>query len=215
LEISTDILVTGISDIPVTNHSLLETKIEIISEGEMEEYLGPISFAYTLLKDTIVIALKRQEVVENKEFQRKILSIHNLMFEIIDNAEKIFDLISSIKTSETNEQHDTILKIKALAHSQTRAIEKLGNGVYDDTWFKLFRHLMPDLRKKIHDPMFIKGERLRILLRTDDLNYEELRNLYNDSYLHEGREIIENLKATSEEVSQAIKAKISLKDLTP
>ena len=181
----------------------------------MEEYLGPISFAYTLLKDTIVIALQRQDVAQNKDFQRKILSLHNSMFEIIDNAEKIFDLISLVKSSETNEQHETILQIKALAHSQTRAIEKLSNEVYDDIWFKLFRHLVPDLRKKIHDPMFIKGERLRFLLRTDDLNYEELSNLYNDSYLNEGREIIENLKGTSEEVSQAIKAKISLKDLTP
>ena len=181
----------------------------------MDDYLGSISFAYTLIKDTIVIALQKQDITQNKNFQRKILSLHNSMFEIIDNAEKIFNLISSVKGSDTNEQYETTLQIKALTYSQTRAIKKLGNEVDDDTWFKLFRHLMPDLREKIHDPMFLKGERLRILLQTDDLNYEELNSLYNDSYLKEGREIIKKLKGTAKEVSQGIKAKISLEDLAP
>jgi len=89
----------------------------------------------------------------------------------------------------------------------------LRSALTDHTWYKLFELLMPDLRTKINDPMFLKGERLKFLLRVDNLSYEQLDELYDEQYMIKGREILGQLKMTSQEVSQIIREKIPLEDL--
>jgi hypothetical protein len=47
----------------------------------------------------------------------------------------------------------------------------------------------------------------------DDLSYEQLDKLYNAQYMIKGREILGQLKKTSQEVSQIIREKIPLEEL--
>jgi hypothetical protein len=179
----------------------------------MTDYLSPIALAYTLIKDTIIIANRRPEIIRKREFQQKIIFIQKSMIEVINNGQKIFDFIKVVNKSDTSENPELIRNIKFLASSQIRSIEKLSQSLSDKTWSKMFALLMPDLRRHVHDPMFLKGKRLRLLLRVDNFDYKELRKLYNEAYLQKGEEIIEELRRTADEVAQIIRAKIPLEDL--
>ena len=179
----------------------------------MADYLSAIFLAYTLLKDTIKIALHRPEIVKRKDFQEKIKFIQRSMIEIINNGQTIFDLIRRSKTADAGSRRDIIRDIKVLAKSQIGAIEQLRRALGDNTWSRMFELLMPDLRGRFHDPMFLKGERLHLLLIIDDLEYDELVNLYREEYFKEGQEILDKLRQTSVEVAQIIRAKIPVEDL--
>jgi hypothetical protein len=175
--------------------------------------LSPISLAYTLLKDTITIAIRRTEVIRRKEFQEKIIFIQKSMLEIINNGQKIFDCIKIANKADEPKRLEVIKDIKFLAASQLRAIEKLSRALSDKTWNMMFKLLMPDLKKHFHDPMFLKGERLRMLLRVYDFDYEKLKNLYDEAYFQKGEEILDQLRRTADEVAQIIRAKIPIEDL--
>lgn len=179
----------------------------------MADYLSAASLAYTLLKDTLLIAFKRSEVVRRKDFQQKVITIQKSMLEIIDNGEAILDRIEMVRSVSQVKQIELINEIKVLAASQVRTINNLRSALSDGTWYKLFELLMPDLRAKFHDPMFLKGQRLLFLLKVDNLSYEQLDELYNEQYMIKGREILSQLKETSREVSQIIREKIPLEDL--
>ena len=179
----------------------------------MSDYLPPISLIYTLLKDMIKIAIRRPEVIRRKNFQNRIIFIQKSMLEITNNGQKIFDYIKIENKADESKRLELIRDIKFLAASQLRAIEMLSRSLSDKTWNVMFELLMPDLRKHFHDPMVLKGERLRMLLRVDDFNYEELKNLYNGSYFQKGEEILDQLRRTADEVAQIIRAKIPLEDL--
>lgn len=176
----------------------------------MIEQLGTLLTAVELFRDGITSILNWGGLSKRKDIQRRIVSIQLNLEDIISTAEKIFMLIKDV--SETKNQPQ-IQDIKALAFSQLSSIRKLTIDMMDEEFEKIIKLMAPSFGREIFNYVHPKQERLRTLLRVDDLSTDNLKRLYNESHMSNGMEILDGLKKCSNELSSLIKAKIKLEDV--
>ncbi len=176
----------------------------------MIEQLGTLLTAVELFRDGITSILKWGDLSKRKDIQRRILSIQLNLEDIISTAEKIFILI---KDASATKNRTKLQDIKALAFSQLSSIQKLTIDMTDGEFEKVIKLMAPGFGREIFKYVHPKQERLRTLLRVDDLSTTNLKHLYDESHMANGMEILDGLKKCSEKLSDLIKATIRLEDV--
>ena len=176
----------------------------------MIEQLGTLLTAVELFKDGITSILQWGDLGKRNDIQRRIISIQLNLEDIISTAEKIFILIKDVSVKENQSK---LQSIKALAFSQLSSIRKLNIDMMDEEFVKVIKLMAPSFGREIFQYVHPKQERLRTLLQVDDLSNNSLKNLYNESHITNGMEILDGLKNCSNELSGLIKAKIKLEDV--
>ena len=176
----------------------------------MIEQLGTLLTAVELFRNAITSILNWGDLSKRKDIQRRIVSIQLNIEDIISTAEKIFMLI---KDASATKNQTNLQDIKALAFSQLSSIRKLTIDMMDEEFEKIIKLMAPSFGREIFNHVLPKQERLRALLRVDDLSTDSLKKLYDESHMSNGMEILDGLKNCSNELSGLIKAKIKLEDV--
>ena len=177
----------------------------------MIQHFGSFIKGIFLLKDALKVISEKKDYGKKKEFQRKLVGFQLMILDVIETADKIFEVISENK--RTGGSYDFVRDIQSLAYSQNYAIIKIITFIAQEELTDIVNIVEPGLNNSIKSLLNAKSHRLVYITKYKDYNGKGINELYNEKYLQEGKVLVDELKECSEDLGSLIKETINLEDI--
>jgi len=175
------------------------------------EYLSIILSFFKLLIEGFKEIKSKVKLAEKTKFQRKIISIHLILQDIIETGEEILELIADSISSGRKPNQKELKEIKELVNSQRSNLRNLSFAFRDETSENILKILNPGLQSNIAEYILLKNSRIQMLIfRLWD---EKFNEIYDNANYAIGLQTISDLKKCSDELTSFIKEYINIEDI--
>jgi hypothetical protein len=150
---------------------------------------------------------------KKKKVIQKLVILKITLEDIIELAENILsDIEEILKQKKTSKKQ--LDEFRTKIKNQSRNLSNLLSNLEDETSQKILKTFEPNLRRQLEIYIYDKEFRMNFFMHgLYDLDVSDIRKKYNNDYLFEGLNLVQELKTISKSFTDFISKHASIEDI--